>query len=126
MSEDGENRFALMARARMALHANRRKRAAFSDCPVDMGDPAWDILLALFSHATGGRPIPMAVLIAETGLPEIATRRYAAQLCEAGLALHKLERSGSDGHRIGLTRKGLKRIRALLEEDASLSAHLAA
>jgi hypothetical protein len=126
MSDTADNGFALMARARMALHANRRKRAAFSDCPVDMGDPAWDILLALFSHAPVCRPIPMATIIAETGLPEIATRRYAAQLCEAGLALHKLDQSGSDSARIGLTRKGIKRIRALLAEDASLSADLAA
>ncbi len=126
MSEEAGRHFALMARARMALHANRRKRAAFSDCPVDMGDPAWDILLALFSHATVCRPIPMTTVIAETGLPEIATRRYAAQLCEAGLALHKLEQAGSDSPRLGLTRKGIKRIRAVLAEDVTMSAHLAA
>lgn len=126
MSDTAENNFALMARARLALHVNRRKRAAFSDCPVDMGDPAWDILLALFSHATVCRPIPMATVIAETGLPELATRRYAAQLCEAGLALHKLDRTGSDTARIGLTRKGIKRIRAVLAEEPPLPAHLAA
>lgn len=126
MSDVAGNSFALVARARFALDVNRRKRAAFSDCLVDMGDPAWDILLALFSHAMVCRPIPMATVIAETGLPEIATRRYAAQLCEAGLALHKLDQSGSDTARLGLTRKGIKRIRAVLAEDPSLSAHLAA
>jgi hypothetical protein len=118
MSEDAGDRFALIAKARLALYTNRRKRAAFLDCRIDIGDPAWDIMLALFSHATGCRPIRMDELIEETGLPEIAVRRYAAQLCEAGLALQKPDQAGSESNRIGLSRAGMKRIRAVLEESA--------
>jgi predicted transcriptional regulator len=107
-----------LERAQCLLSASRRKRSLFADCRIDIGDPVWDILLGLLVSGARTRQVLLEELIDHVGLPEIVTRRYAAQLCEAGLAIQDQGHAGQAAPRFRLTRKGEGRVTAFLEHKA--------
>lgn len=118
MSNGCGERHPLFERAECLLSASRRKRSLFADCRIDIGDPVWDILLGLMVSGDRTRQVFLDELIDRVGLPEIVTRRYAAQLCEAGLAVQDHDKGGQAAPRFRLTRKGEGRVTAFLEDRA--------
>lgn len=113
-------------RARQALDQARRKRDAFSDCAIPVGDPGWEILLGLAAANAQRNPVSLTELIRLTGLGELEMRRYLAMLCEAQLALHQESPKRTEAPHFGITRKGNARLASLLSTvctPAAIVAH---
>jgi DNA-binding MarR family transcriptional regulator len=80
----GPERLADLARA---ILAERRRRVRSFDASI-FGEPAWDILLALFGSEPFGRQT-IGQLIRWTGVPQTTALRWIAYLEDQGLVLRR-------------------------------------
>lgn len=74
-------------RARQLWRDRRRRDELFADHRDGLGDPAWDMLLALFVACEAGSPwTPTADLVASISAPSPVVRPYATWLVTQKLA----------------------------------------
>ena len=94
-----------------ALYAGRRIRDGIFPQRV-FGEPAWDIMLALFLGERSGKAVDIETVFPECGIPRSTGDRYVAYLVELGL----VEMRGVDLERsAALSAEGSRLIRRFFE-----------
>lgn len=115
---DGEE--LLFELARRLLETNRLRRVAFPDVPL--GEPLWDVLLALFVHEPAGYRITLDRLARETGLEVDAVRRSLDKLAAVGLVESNAGRLDPWAFGLSLSLVGKHKMTDLLQDSAHLFA----
>jgi DNA-binding MarR family transcriptional regulator len=100
----------LMARQ---IYRSRRDRDTFFD-PSLMGEPVWDMLLAVYSLPTRSRPMTVSGLCGASACPPSTALRWIECMIERGL----IERHSSESDRrvtyVSLTAQALEKIEGYL------------
>ena len=97
---------AMLTRAAMQLLAMRESRSLLR-LPGVLGEPAWDILLALYIETARGRRVQAKWVMTVNGTPASTSLRYFDLLEEAGFVVaDALDREGAQPHD-GAVRTGL-------------------
>lgn len=96
--------------------AARAQRAQYFGANL-FADPAWDILLQLYSAALMQRKLPVSKLTARSGVPMSTALRWIAALEKEGLIAR--QEDPFDGRRvyINLSVKGLRRMQTYFEDQ---------
>ena len=98
------SRAALIARAREEF-GNRRRRTATFERPM-FGEPAWDMLLALYILDVSGQRQTTGALMQFSGAPITTARRWLDYLVGTGLALRSHHPTDQRIMFVSLTEKG--------------------
>ena len=72
----------LAAVARLLIAARRRRETTFPG--VDFGEPAWDMLLALYLQRVGGHPFSVTSLCETAGVPTSTALRSLNAMVQSG------------------------------------------
>ena len=115
-----------LARLARAIHRQRAARARF--IPVDLlGEPGWDLLLDLFASRVEERPVMVTSAIIASGVPATTALRWIGNLENEHLVERSADPTDARRQLLGLTRKGLRRMRrtlAAMQAQPSTSAGL--
>lgn len=103
---DDTSRAALVARAREEFGNRRRRRAIFE--PSMFGEPAWDMLLALYILDVSGQRQATGALMQFSGAPITTARRWLDYLVGNGLVLKSHHPTDQRVMFVSLTDKGRK------------------
>jgi predicted transcriptional regulator len=101
---DDTSRSALIARAREEF-GNRRRRTTIFERPM-FGEPAWEMLLALYILDVSGQRQTTGALMQFSGAPITTARRWLDYLVANGLALRSNHPTDQRVMFVGLTEKG--------------------
>lgn len=91
------------------LYEERRERDRCFPSGL-FGEPAWDLILALFIARHEGRSLTVRSACEAAGAPKTTGRRLLARLEEAGLIEVRLVNGSRKGRRVELTREGCDRL----------------
>lgn len=95
----------------MAEYRNRRDRAHFLDSEL-FGEPAWDILLDLFTARLLGRRLSVSAVCIGSYVPPTTALRWITVLVDAGLAERELDESDKRRQWISLSKPGERAMRS--------------
>jgi DNA-binding MarR family transcriptional regulator len=101
-----------------ALLAARRGRGEALG-PGLFADPAWDMLLALFSAAERGEALPVTRLCAAAGVPQTTALRWLEQLEGARLIARAADSADARRTLVSLAPDAREKMRALLRRTAA-------
>lgn len=91
------------------LYEERRERDRHFP-PGLFGEPAWDLILALFIAREEGRSLTVRAACDAAGAPKTSGRRLLKRLEAAGLVEFRLVNGSRKGRRVELTREGCDRL----------------
>ena len=100
---------ALCEMARSIYRARRRRENFF---PANLfGEPAWDILLDIFIHATAGTSLTVTSVCIASAVPTTTALRHIAQLEEMGFVIKQAVSGDARAKSIHMTPSGYEAMR---------------
>jgi DNA-binding MarR family transcriptional regulator len=100
------------------IYKSRRLRQKFF--PEDIfADPAWDILLLLYSLEHSRRRVSLSAVCASAGVPESTGHRWIDRLMEIGMVYREKHPNDRRIYWLRLTERTLRRLDSCFDEIAS-------
>ena len=102
------------SRAREEFHNRRRRKRLFSS--IMFGEPAWDMLLALYIQESTGPRHTLGTLLQSAGVSGSSGKRWLDSLERQGLAVRIPHPNDARTYYVRLTNKGLEKLNAYFSE----------
>lgn len=97
------------------VYRGRRLRARYF--PEDLfADPAWDILLLLYSLEPSGKQVSISAVCSSAGVPESTGHRWIEKLIQAGLVIREKHPNDRRVNWVRLSDLTLNRLHAYFDE----------
>lgn len=104
----------LLSIARNIFSIRERRRDFLSDSLL--GEPAWDLMLALYIASLEGRPVSVSNLAAVSGVPATTALRWLGKLKEQGFARQRRNQLDGRVKLLTLEAEGHARMTAFLSD----------